>query len=62
LRTSTNDPGLDLARAYNKTKDTEKRVAVCCDCGKPHIKISGENCVAFGLYACLRCRIIRSKE
>jgi len=55
----TQEDWTDLARSYNRTKDTKKKTVSCASCGKT-ISMSGENCTSFGIYTCLKCRIRQS--
>lgn len=43
------------ARKYNQTKDPTNKTADCSGCGEK-VPMSGEACVAFGVYACQACR------
>ena len=48
-----------IHRAYNSTKDIEKKTCACSRCGAT-VSWSGSNCVGFGLYMCASCRISAS--
>ncbi len=48
------------ARKYNEKKNTKTGTCACSNCGKT-IKMNGPNCIVFGVYACLKCRIALSQ-
>lgn len=50
---------MEQARAYNRAKNIKMKSCPCADCGKA-IEWSGANCVEFGVYVCLKCRIKRA--